>query len=82
MRSEHRENIYLSEKEMETILQSTEAVQLLQILKKDGGSGLTRAMESVRSGNYMQAVACMKPMLDSPDAEILLRELNKKLGRT
>ncbi len=69
-------------KNMETVFRAPEAKELLHILNKDGGAGISRATEALRSGDYGKAVSFLKPLLDSPDSEMLLKELNRKLGQS
>lgn len=69
-------------KEMETVIQSSEARELLHILNKDSGAGIAQATAALKNGDYGKAVSCLKPLLDAPNAEVLLQTLNKKLGQS
>ena len=71
-----------SRKDAEVIFQSKEARTLLSIMQKDGGVGLRQASEAMRCGDYEKAVSILKPLLNAPNSEQLLQELNKKLGRS
>lgn len=68
-------------KDMETIARSPEARQLLEMLKKGSGSGLSQAAEAVKKGEYAKAASILKPLLEMPDTAMLMEELNRKLGR-
>lgn len=68
-------------KEIEAVSQSAEARQLLHLLQKDGGSGLAQASEAMKKGEYAKAASILKPLLQAPDTESLMQELNRKFGR-
>ena len=71
-----------SGKNVDAVIRSSEARELLHILNQDGGAGISRATEALRSGDYKKAVSCLKPLLESPKSEELLQELNRKLGQS
>lgn len=70
-----------NQKDMEMVFRSPEARQLLQMLKKDGGTGLSQASEAAKKGEYAKAASILKPLLEMPDTEMLIQELSRKLGR-
>lgn len=70
-----------SSKDKETILHSDEAKMLYQLLQKDGGKGLAQATEALKKGEYTKAASILKPLLETPNSEMLMQELNRKLGR-
>ena len=70
-----------SPKDIEAIARTDEAKMLLQMLRNDGGSGLTKATEAMNKGDYAEAVSLLKPLLNTPNSQALMQAINKKLGR-
>lgn len=62
------------------VSQLPEAERLLALLRSDGGGALERAAAQIKAGAVSEAVAQLRPMLDSPQARELLRQLEKQLG--
>lgn len=69
-----------SEAEVKAVLQSKAGQQLLQLLKKDGGIALSRAVAAIQSGDYVKAFELMQPIMASEDAAKLVKEINQKRG--
>lgn len=66
--------------EVRAVLHSKEGQQLLQLLKKDGGSTLNQAAAAIQSGEYAKAAAMLQPIMESKDAARLVNEINQKRG--
>ena len=69
-----------SEAEIKAVLQSKAGQQLMQLLKKDGGIALSRAVAAIQSGDYAKAFELMQPIMSSEDAAKLVKEINQKRG--
>lgn len=69
-----------SEAEIKAVLQSKAGQQLMQLLKKDGGIALSRAVTAIQSGDYAKAFELMQPIMASEDAAKLVKEINQKRG--
>ena len=69
-----------SEAEIKAVLQSKAGQQLMQLLKKDGGISLSRAVAAIQSGDYAKAFELMQPIMSSEDAAKLVKEINQKRG--
>ena len=69
-----------SEAEIKAVLQSKAGQQLMQLLKKDGGISLSRAVAAIQSGDYAKAFELMQPIIASEDAAKLVKEINQKRG--
>lgn len=82
MNAENRRKPEFTQEEVNAIVQTEEARKLLQMLQKNGGSKLTQATDALRQGDLKQIAPLLKPLLDNPDAEILLQKISQKLGRS
>lgn len=69
-----------TEAEVKAVLQSKAGQQLLQLLKKDGGNALSRAVAAIQSGDYVKAFELMQPIMTSEDAAKLVKEINRNRG--
>lgn len=65
----------------ETVLRSKEARQLMEILRKDGGEALANAAKAAKAGDHEKAAQILKPLLNDPNAENLMGQLSRQLGR-
>lgn len=66
----------LSQQEMQRLMQSPQAQQLLALLNQDGGKALQQASEAASKGDYEAVQKLLSPQLQSKEAEKLMRELN------
>lgn len=57
------------------LAQSPAGQQLLALLQRDGGAELRSAMTKAASGDYEQAKQALSPLLASPEAQALLKQL-------
>lgn len=61
------------------ILSSEEGKQLLALLRTDGGERLRQAAAAIRQGDQAQAQAVLQPVLQTEQAQSLLRSLYGQL---
>lgn len=69
-------------KELETyaaLAQSKQGQALLALLRQQGGARLDTAMAQAAKGDYAAAQAALSALLESPEAQALLRQLEGKL---
>lgn len=82
MSAENRKKPEFTQQEVNTVLRAEEAKKLMQLLQKNGGANLAQASEALKRGDLAKAAPLLKPLLDNPDAEILLQRISQKLGRS
>lgn len=61
-------------------LNSPEAKQLLQHMKKDGGAAFSKAAAAVKNGDYQKAKEILEPILSGTTAEALAKKLSSGHG--
>lgn len=61
--------------ELIRLAQTPAGRQLIALLQKQGSSRLQKALASAASGDYTNAQAILSELLASPDAQVLLKEL-------
>ena len=66
-----------SPEEIKRMIQSPEAQKLIAMLNQDGGATLKKASEAAGRGEYDAVKQLLSPKLQSPEAEDLLRRLEK-----
>lgn len=64
--------------ELIRLAQTPTGRQLIALLQKQGGSRLQQALASAASGDYTNAQAILSELLASPDAQVLLKELEER----
>lgn len=57
------------------LAQSPAGKQLISLLQGSGGSVLQEAMQKASAGDYAQAKAMLAPLLNNPQAQALLKQL-------
>lgn len=67
-----------SEAEIKKVLATAEGQALLRMLNKDGGALLRQAADAVKSGNLQKAQELVRPVMESTDAQTLIRKINQK----
>lgn len=65
-----------SDEQLRRVLGSSEAKALLALLRADGGAAMQQAADALRRGDQAQARAILQPLLQTPQAQALLRTLN------
>lgn len=65
-----------SPQEIARVLGSPEGRQLLQLLQRDGGERLRAAASAAAAGNTEQAKSIVAPVMESPEAQELIRKIN------
>lgn len=69
-----------SQADIQKVLQTKEAQQLLQLLSSGNSSAVGQAATAAKSGDYNKALSLLQPMIHTPDTAKLLKEIQKKLG--
>lgn len=67
-----------SAEQVKQILNSPEGKQLISLLSRDGGKGMQQAAAEYRKGNLTGAQEVLKPLVQTAEAEALLKKLNGK----
>ncbi len=67
-----------SAEQVRQILSSPEGRQLIALLNRDGGKGMQQAAAEYRKGNLAGAQEALKPLVQTAEAEALLKKLNGK----
>lgn len=67
-----------STEQVRQILSSPEGRQLIALLNRDGGKGMQQAAAEYRKGNLAGAQEALKPLVQTAEAEALLKKLNGK----
>ncbi len=65
-----------SAEQVKRVLGSPEGKQLIALLSRDGGKGMQQAAEEYRKGNLEGAQEALKPLMQTAEAEALLKKLN------
>lgn len=68
----------ISPQEAKKLLSTPEARQLMALLSKDGGQSLQRAAAELRRGNTAGVQEVLKPLVETPEADALLKKLSRK----
>ena len=71
--------IPLSQAQLQQIINSPEGQALIRMLKRDGGSGVRAAAESLRRGDAQRAKEILSPLLQKGDGEDLAERLGDRL---
>jgi len=67
-----------SETEIKKVLATAEGQALLRMLNRDGGALLRQAADAVKSGNLQKAQDLVRPVMESKDAQTLIKKINQK----
>lgn len=65
-----------SPEQLRRVLGSAEGRQLLALLASGGGERLRQAADAVKQGDHARAMALLQPILNTEQAQALLRKLN------
>lgn len=71
------QNFAAYESEIRRVLGSKEGRALLKLLNQDGGATLRQAATAFQSGDAASAQALIAPLMENPEAQALIKELNK-----
>ena len=75
-----KNSMSVSKQELEKIMQSRQAQQLLALLQQDGGSALQQASQAASAGDYEKVQQILAPKLQSAEAKKLLKQLEQTDG--
>ncbi len=78
MKQDSQKNPQFSAEQVRQILSSPEGRQLIALLNRDGGKGMQQAAAEYRKGNLAGAQEALKPLVQTAEAEALLKKLNGK----
>lgn len=70
----------LSKQEIEKLIQSRQAQELLMLLQKDGGAAVRQAAQAAVKGDYAKVRELLAPKLASEEARHLLKQLDDPNG--
>ncbi len=73
-----QQGLPFSEQQARRVLSSPEGQKLLQMLSCDGGAALQQAAQAMRAGDYAGAQQILAPIMQSPQAQQLIEQLNRK----
>lgn len=65
-----------SKEQLRRVLSSEQGKALLALLRADGGTRLKQAAEAVRQGDHARAQQILQPVLQTEQAQALLRALH------
>ena len=65
-----------SEAQLRRVLSSPAGKQLLQLLAANGGAALRQAAAAAAQGDHARAFALLRPVLETDEAQALLRQLD------
>ncbi len=65
-----------SEAQLRRVLASPAGKQLLRLLAANGGAALRQAAAAAAQGDHAQAYALLRPVLETDEAQALLRQLD------
>lgn len=68
----------MNSQEIQRLLNSPQAQQLIALLNRDGGKTMRQASEAAAKGDYQAVQKLLSPQLQSEEAEKLMNELKKK----
>ena len=66
---------------MESLLHSSEARKLMDLLNQNAGGGLKDAAQSAMKGNTAQLMELVQGLMNDPQSAKLVDELNKKVQK-
>lgn len=78
MKQEPQKFPQFSVEQVKQVLGSPEGKQLIALLSRDGGKGMQQAAAEYRKGNLEGAQEALKPLMQTAEAEALLKKLNGK----
>lgn len=78
MGKESAKNSQFSVEQMKSVLNSAEAKQLIALMQQDGGQRLRQAAEEFKKGNTAAAQELLRPMVETQEADTLLKKINQK----
>lgn len=64
--------------QLAAVLSSPEGKELLRLLGQDGGHALSQAAQALKSGDAELAKRLVSPMLQSEQAQTLIRRINEQ----
>lgn len=64
-------------RQLQRILSTPEGKRLLALLRQDGGTALRQAAAACQAGDTQGAQRILQPMVQTPEAEELLKKLNE-----
>lgn len=78
MGKDSQEKPQISAEQMRSLLSSPEAKQLIALLQRDGGQRLQQAAQELKKGNTAGAQELLRPVVETKEADELLKKINQK----
>lgn len=78
MGKDSAKNSQFSAEQMKSMLNSAEVKQLIALMQRDGGQRLQQAAEEFRKGNTSAAQELLRPVVETKEADELLKKINQK----
>ena len=66
---------------VESLLNSTEARRLMELLNQNSGGGLKQAAQSAANGDISQLMGLVEGLMKDPQSAKLVEDLNKKVRK-
>ncbi len=70
----------LSQKEVQTIINSPQARMLMKRLCETDATVMEQVQAHIKTGRYSEASALLQPVMNTPEKKQLLQELQNSLG--
>ena len=68
------------EQQAKKLLEGADGKRLMGLLSRDGGQTLRAAGDALKQGNTQQVKNLMGPLLEDPEVQKLLKQMEQKLG--
>lgn len=65
-------------KDLMRLAQTPAGQQLIALLRQQGGDRLSAAITQAAAGNYTQAKTLLSPLLETPEAQALVKSLEER----
>ncbi|MBE6991049.1 MAG: hypothetical protein E7430_00515 [Ruminococcaceae bacterium] len=71
--------ILMNKDKLSSVLNSDDGRKLISILSQDGGAALKKAANAISAGNNEEAKRVLEPLMNRPETQHLVDELNRKV---
>lgn len=65
---------------IQSALQTSEGKKFMAHLQANGGKSLEQAMALIKKGDCEQAVAVLKPIMETKETQQLIKQIQQKIG--
>ena len=77
--SPQAQNLLNNKQALESLMKTNEAQRLMELLNRNGGSGLKSAAQSAMQGDTSQLKKLVDDLMKNPESARLVEDLNKKV---